>query len=515
MKRSSTSPAENPHWRAYLALTFVSLLSLILIFRDTAGSMVEKWLNSETYAHGFIIVPISLYLIWRERAYLRTLTPRPSALGPVALALLGACWMIAQSAGVQVIAQYMFVAMIPALVISLLGWRLVRAMAFPLAFILLAVPFGEVFLRPMIDFTADFTVYALQLTGIPVFREGSHLTLPSGDWMVAEACSGLRYLIASFTLGCLYAHLTYRSLPRKLLFIVASILVPIIANGIRAYLIVLLGHVSNMTLAVGVDHLIYGWVFFGFVMLLLFWAGSHWREDEAEDSTTASSDADTHASNSVGQAAGFAIASLAILWAAPAYLHHLEQQSYNPAPVSLTLPQTLSTTLHEWTASPTSSGLQPIFPGATTTLMQEYRNGDQVIGIYLAFFRNQQQNTEAVSSQNILATERSSEWNVASVSTHDRVSEPAHVQQTRLIWGDRKMLAWQWYWTGGVHTASPYQAKFLQAKERLLRQGGDSADIVIFAPYTMPQDKITAIMDDFLSQAIPAIQQSLTTASGQ
>jgi len=511
MKRSPTSPAEQQHWRAYLALTFVSLLSLILIFRETAGSMVEKWFNSETYAHGFIIVPISLYLIWRERAYLRTLTPSPSALGLAALALLGLCWIIAQSAGVQVIAQYMFVAMIPALVASLLGWRLVRAMAFPLAFMLLAVPFGEVFLRPMIDFTADFTVYALQLTGIPVFREGSHLSLSSGDWMVAEACSGLRYLIASFTLGCLYAHLTYRSILRKLLFIVASIIVPIIANAVRAYLIVLLGHLSNMTLAVGVDHLIYGWVFFGFVMLLLFWAGSKWREDNAEDSTTAPTDADTRISTSAGQAAGIAVASLVILWAVPAYLHHMERQSYNPAPVSLTLPQTL----REWTASPPSSGLKPIFPGAAATLMQEYRNGDQVIGIYLAFFRNQQQNAEAVSSQNILATERASEWNVASVSTHDRLSVPAHVQQTSLIWGSQKMLAWQWYWTSGVHTANPYQAKFLQAKERLLMQGSDSADVVIFAPYNMPQDKITAIMDDFLTLAIPAIQQSLTSASGQ
>jgi len=515
MKRSSTSPAEHQQWRAYLALTFVSLLSLILIFRETAGSMLEKWLNSETYAHGFIIVPISLYLIWRERAYLRKLTPSPSALGLAALALLGICWMIAQSAGVQVIAQYMFVAMIPALVASLLGWRLVRAMAFPLAFMLLAVPFGEVFLRPMIDFTADFTVYALQLTGIPVFREGSHLSLPSGDWMVAEACSGLRYLIASFTLGCLYAHLTYRSLHRKLLFIIASIIVPIIANAVRAYLIVLLGHVSNMTLAVGVDHLIYGWVFFGFVMLLLFWAGSRWREDDAEASTTAPSDSDTRLPTSTGKAAGFALAALAILWAAPAYLLHLERQSYNPAQVTLALPQTLSAPRHEWTASPASSGLKPIFPGAAATLMQEYRNGDQVIGIYLAFFRNQQQNAEAVSSQNILATERASEWNVASVSTHDRLSAPARVQQTRLIWGGQKMLAWQWYWISGVHTANPYQAKFLQAKERLLMQGGDSADVVIFAPYNMPQDKITSIMDDFLTLAVPAIQQSLTTASGQ
>lgn len=509
MEKSSSSPSAKPQWRARLALIFISLVSLIWIYQETAGTMLAQWLHSDTYTHGFIIFPISLYFIWLERNHLRTIVPRSSALGLLALAVLSGGWIIAQTAGVQVITQYLLVLMIPAILYTLFGWRLVRAMAFPLAFTLLAVPFGEVFIRPLIDFTADFTVYALQLTGIPVFREGNHLTLPSGSWMVAEACSGQRYLIASFTLGCLYAHLTYRSRLRKMLFIVASIIVPVIANAIRAYLIVLLGHISNMTVAVGVDHLIYGWIFFGFVMLLLFWAGNHWREAELGKSARRSASTHSAPPTSMLRTTVFAVVALAIVWAAPAYFHHLEQQSYNPAPISLTLPQAL----HEWTASSTSSGLKPIFPGAAATLMQEYRNGDQVIGIYLAFFRNQQQNAEAVSSQNMLATERSVEWNVASISTHDRLSEPANVQQTRLIWGDRKMLVWQWYWIGGAQTASPYQAKFLQAKQRLTRQNDDSANVIIFAPYNMPQDKIAVIMDDFLSQAIPAIQHSLATVS--
>ena len=104
--------------------------------------------------------------------------------------------------------------------------------AFPLAYLLLAVPFGEALIPPLIDFTADFTVTALQLTGIPVYREGSFFTIPSGNWSVVEACSGLRYLIASFTLGTLYAYLTYRSLKRRLIFIALSVIVPIIANGV-------------------------------------------------------------------------------------------------------------------------------------------------------------------------------------------------------------------------------------------------------------------------------------------
>ena len=120
------------------------------------------------------------------------------------------------------------------------AWR--ASLAFPLLFLLFAVPFGEVFIAPLIEFTADFTVAAVQLTGIPVLRNGTRFDLPTGSWSVVEACSGVRYLISSVTLGCLYAYLTYRSTTRRALFVALSIVVPIIANGLRAYMIVMIGH---------------------------------------------------------------------------------------------------------------------------------------------------------------------------------------------------------------------------------------------------------------------------------
>src|SRR5690349_18684882 len=157
---SLTLHSPDTYWRAYLALIIAALVGLVWIYQGTALSLVALWRSSETYAHGFIIYPVSLYLIWRERAYLKSIAPRPSAPALAVLAMLGFGWMIAQSAGAQVVAQYMFVAMLPALVVSILGLRVARAMAFPLVFTLLAVPFGEVFILPLINFTAEFTVSA-------------------------------------------------------------------------------------------------------------------------------------------------------------------------------------------------------------------------------------------------------------------------------------------------------------------------------------------------------------------
>jgi len=501
------------HWREHLLLLFTALLGLMWIYQGTLLSLISLWQSSETYAHGFIIYPISMYIIWRQRVYLSSFAPCPSVLGIVALTALCLGWMVAQSAGVQVVAQYMFVAMIPALTASILGLRITRILAFPLLFTLLAVPFGEIFIRPLIDFTADFTVFALKTSGIPVFREGSQFTIPSGSWSVVEACSGLRYLIASFTLGSLYAYLTYRSRIRQLIFVALSIIVPIFANGLRAYLIVLIGHFSNMQLAVGIDHLIYGWVFFGLVMLVLFWVGSRWREDDLIDMN----EAKTLSSNTYSitspplKVAGFAAVALFLSGMSPVYLHHLEQQTFNPDPVIVTLPQTIGT----WVASPSNIGLNPVFRGATTTVLQEYRNGNHTIGIYVAFFRNQHTGAEAVSSQNKLADEKSNEWSLTGKSVKKIHNEPKRVLESRLSWGNHHLLAWQWYWIGGTQTSNSYAAKWIQAKQRLSGKGDDSANIVIFSPYDLRLDDISEAMDEFIAQSSSKIQQSLEQARGK
>ena len=255
-------------------VTSVTVTVILLSYFQTTWSMVSIWGRSDTFAHGFLIFPFSAYLIWSQRRRLSTVSIQPNLSALVILGGIGLGWLLATLASAQVVAQFLLIVMIPASVWVILGSRMIRELAFPLAYLLLAVPFGEALIPPLINFTADFTVGALQLTGVPVYREGSFFTIPSGNWSVVEACSGLRYLIASFTLGTLYAYLTYRSLTRRLIFIGLSIIVPVLANGVRAYLIVMTGHLSDMRLAVGIDHLIYGWVFFGIVMLLLFWVGT-------------------------------------------------------------------------------------------------------------------------------------------------------------------------------------------------------------------------------------------------
>src|SRR5665213_4040688 len=267
-------------WRHALPALVLVIVWILACYASTAMGMVRIWSNSETFTHGFVVPPIVLWLIWRRRADLAQRVPQPALWGLAPLAIAGLAWLAGRLGEVNAVAQLAMTAMIVLAVPAVLGVRIARRLMFPLAFLFFAVPIGDFVLPVLLDWTANFTVAALRASGIPVYREGLMFIIPSGAWSVIEACSGVRYLIASLMVGTLFAYLSYRSNRRRWLFVGFAILVPIIANWVRAYLIVLLGHLSGNRLAVGVDHIIYGWLFFGIVITLMFWIGGHWREDD-------------------------------------------------------------------------------------------------------------------------------------------------------------------------------------------------------------------------------------------
>jgi len=385
-------------WRIPLLLALLFVIAQLLLFFDTTRSLVEIWARSGTYNHGFIIAPISLWLIWEKRHHLAQLDPRPA---PAVLSLYvgaGLAWLVADILGVQVVEQLALVSMLVIGIWVLLGHQVTRAIAFPLFFLYLAVPMGEGLVAPMMEFTASFTVKLLQLTGIPVYREGLFFSLPSGNWSVVEACSGVRYLIASVTLGLLYAYLSYQRLSKRMLFVIAAFLVPVLANGLRAYMIVMIGHLSGMELAVGVDHLIYGWLFFGLVMFVLFWVGSYWRDAPQPEPTANSS------SNAVQliQARRWVLPGVGLF--AVALLIQGGQFVLNaPGDEQLAGTFKLPAVIDEWQqVDSIPFDWRPHVSGTTHTQQISYENASRKVSVFIALYPAQSQGREAASAVNTI-----------------------------------------------------------------------------------------------------------------
>ena len=486
----------------------IALCAPLLVYFGTAQSIVAIWNSSETFAHGYIIAPISLWLIWQRREAIAGLAIKPFWPALFLLAACGFAWMLADLADVQVVKQYSFVAMIPASALLVLGVRMAWAMAFPLLFLLLAVPFGEIFIGPLINITADFTVAALQITGIPVLREGTNFSIPSGNWSVVEACSGVRYLISSFTLGCLYAYLTYKSTKRRALFIVISIVVPIVANGLRAYMIVMIGHLSSMTMAVGFDHLIYGWLFFGLVMFLMFWIGSFWRESADVVVTTEQIKTDDTQLLPTSNSKVIVAALIAILctgfW--PIYANYLDR-TVNPVVANLD-------SFHsDWKAAPVLNNWTLGFMPANAEFDRAYQRDLHTVGMSARYYRNQRHDSALISSSNQLVQSHNAVWQQTSETKHSEKIADASldlIESTLKHSFGHKVLVWRWYWIDGQYTANAYKAKLLQAKEKFLMRGDDGAAIVIYASFSDKPEEARIAMRQFLREHMAALNSTLS-----
>ncbi|MFN0317028.1 MAG: exosortase A [Burkholderiales bacterium] len=497
-------------WSAAVALG--ALVWLLLWYRETTASMVSIWERSETFAHGYLIAPIAAYLIWTRRQELARIVPQPDARGLLVLLGLGLLWLVAGVADVLVVKQYALVAMIPGVVYTLLGREVLWAMAFPMAFLMLAVPNGEALIPPMMEFTADFTVGMLQLTGIPVYREGLFFTLPSGDWSVVEGCSGLRYLIASITGGCLYAYLYYRSMRRRLIFIAASIVVPVIANGFRAYMIVMIAHLSDMKLALGVDHFVYGWVWFGIVMFLMFWVGSYWREDEPEAAVSNEPGAPPHRISGTQRKLAVVCVSLVLIAGAwPLYASYLASKWSVAGSLALAAP----TGQNAWNGSEENfTNWSPHYQGADKTVYQVYRKENQPVGLFMAYYRSQGQDTELINSQNVMVAQKHPVWsNVGESVRHEEMAQSGlAVRETKLRSASQRLLIWDWNSIAEKRFVNAHYGKLLQARERIFGGSGEGAALILAVPYDEDIEGARTVLRDFIKGMMPAINESLRKA---
>jgi exosortase A len=257
----------------------IGLVALGLLFHTEVAGALSTWQNSTAYNHCFLVIPIVIYLLWDRREVLRDAVPAPY---PLALLLglpLAVTWLLAERLGIMEGRQLVAMTFVELLFFVVLGPRLFWELAGPLLYLYFLVPSGE-FLTPKLqDVTTFFVAQGLPLLHIPAYITGYTIEIPEGVFLIAEACAGLRFLIAAIAFGCLYALVMYRSALKRMVFISASIVVPIIANGFRALGIVALGHYLGSAEAVEADHILYGWIFFSLVILVLIVLGLPFRED--------------------------------------------------------------------------------------------------------------------------------------------------------------------------------------------------------------------------------------------
>lgn len=240
----------------------VAFAAVFATYAETFLSMATTWASSGTYGHGFAVLPVVMWLVHRRRRELAATEPGVCWGALPLLGALAGTWMLGRWCGVAVVEQASLLVMVPTVLLLVLGREFLARAAFPAGFALLAVPIGDFLLSPMMSLTAAGAVTLLHWSGIEAHRDGWIIATPAGRFVVAEACSGLRYLIASFATALLFAHLFLRGLRRQVAFIAFAVAIPVLGNVLRAWLLMALAGPAGTRLVTGADHLLYGWLTF-------------------------------------------------------------------------------------------------------------------------------------------------------------------------------------------------------------------------------------------------------------
>ena len=254
------------------------LLSAVLLalYTPVLKLLVWQWYNDPDYSHGFLVPVLSAYLIWARRDKLRSVPRKPSAWGMV-IVLFSLSMLFLGSLGAELsLARLSFVGCICGLIVYFAGSKVLRAMAFPVAFLLFAIPMPQVVYNeivfPLQFIASKFATRTLEILNLfPIMREGNVLILPGMRLEVVEACSGIRSLMSLLALAAGYGYVVERSVAVRWFMVLAMVPLAIVSNGLRIMITAIMAHYIGPQAAEGFMHEFSGWVIFvvATVMFLL------------------------------------------------------------------------------------------------------------------------------------------------------------------------------------------------------------------------------------------------------
>ncbi|AJA09900.1 ABC transporter [Sphingopyxis fribergensis] len=472
-------------WQRHLGALALLSAAIFAIFWREAADVAGIWWNSSTFTHCLLIVPMIGWLVSQRIALLRPLTPVFWWPGLIWMAGAGLVWLVGEAAGVALFRQLGLILMLQGAVAAALGEKLVRGLLFPLGYALLLVPFGEELVPLLQTLTAHISMVLLHLSGIRAEMEGVFITTPAGFFEVAEACSGVNFLIAMLAYATFAAHLCFRSWTRRIIFVLLALATTILANALRAYGTMVAAEIWGIEAAGGIDHVFYGWFFFGAVILLVMLVARRWFDRPANDAAV-----DVRGLAGVPRFAGPEKAVLPAALAIPLLFvgwgHLVGSRSATLSDISIKAPPGWSEARAEGTT------WAPRFDGADRRQLHHFSNDrGQAVAVAMGGYERQAEGREVVAfGQGAIDPDSKWAWSAPLPSIEgaktERLLHPGPVLRDVATW----------YAVGGDVTGDPRRAKLAGLKARLF--GGDPRALSLIISSEERQGGRNAI-EDFVS----------------
>lgn len=492
-----------PGWRVHGSALLIVIFAILCLFARDAGAMAWQWWNSSTYGHCLFILPLVGWLVWQRRHEVAQVEPRAWLPGLAVLGVAAFGWLIGEAAGVSVIRHAALVGMVQAAILTILGPAALRSLLFPVFYLIFLIPVGDEIVPSMQTLTAKMTMVLLDLANVPAQLDGVFITTPTGWFEVAEACAGVKFLVAMIAYGSLVANVCFRSWRRRTGFMLLCVVAPIVANGVRAFGTIYAAHLTSVEAATGFDHLVYGWFFFAFVMLVVM--GVSWRffdrriGDKWLDTVPVV--VGRIRSVPVIALAAVGVVLLPLLWNGTVIA-----ASRHPLPYAVTLPE-----VPGWTRVSRVDGYPwvPRFDGADHKLLGRYRNAQgQTVDLAVALYGWQAEGRKIVGfAQGAIDPESKWSWSSNAPAPNggkgQRMLAPGKIEREALTF----------YVLGEGATGDAMTVKLRTLQARLL--GGDQEAAVVIVSC---EGANRSAIDDFLKAFGPVdtrTKRLLATARGQ
>ena len=488
-------------WRFAGASVAVLLLLTLALYQQTVLYLVDLWnqVNTGEYAHGYLVLAISGYLIFNNRKRLSALTPCPEYRALVLVVAASMLLMVSVLADVQMLQTVGLLLLVLAIIWAVLGNQVIRVLAFPILFIGFAIPIWFPLSPVLQNLTADGVFWAIRLLSVPALRQDNMVVLPAGTLSITEACSGIRYLLAALTLGTLYAYMNYSSLRARLFVVLVAAGTAVLANLLRVFIVVYLGYTTDMQHTLVYDHLSLGWYLFaGLVaILLIFDTYLHKGQPLAESGgSQVLYEATTPlvCKRSLLHYFMFIVGGGLLVSLAPAVVYQVNHQSADQA-VNVVPPQ-LPVEADGWLRSVAGrDDWMPVYHGAVNQ-KQFYQKDNNEVVLYMGYYPVQNQGEELINDLNYISNRKV--WRTLYPRARIQDVGNRQVLEQLLDNGAKKQrLVWYWYNIAGTATANKYEAKVLQVLGLLT--GKPWAFVVaVAAPTGDDADSTRQVLEDFI-----------------
>ena len=256
-----------------LLLTIFLFGTFILAFFPVWKRLVLSWYSSDQYSHGFFIIPITLYIIWKKKDILVKTPIRPSWWGMALVVFSLLLYLFAHFAEILTLTSFSILLLLAGVIIYLYGFLIFKELLFPLVFLLFMIPIpSQIYSSltiPLQLFVSKVSVWLGSTIGIPIYREGNVIHLPDRTMQIVQACSGLRSMISLLMLSAIIGYLTLKSNILRFVLFLSGIPAAIFVNIIRVSLMVFAFYFFNYDLTKDSVHTVFGIIIFCIALIII------------------------------------------------------------------------------------------------------------------------------------------------------------------------------------------------------------------------------------------------------